>query len=134
MIKYRLHNVSDIGEDLQYFYTEKALNNYISLYVKPPYWIENLYTNKNIYVGFDGQSYASPSDGIKDYIETVSSNKLDVENVSRETLHGSEIDWIKKHAKESYTKAEKVTFFLCILTVINIVTFLLYLFLSLCHS
>lgn len=85
-------------------------------------------------MGFDGQSYASPSDGIKDYIETVSSNKLDVENVSRETLHGSEIDWIKKHAKESYTKAEKVTFFLCILTVINIVTFLLYLFLSLCHS
>ena len=33
-------------EDIQYFYTKKSLNNYIDLYVDPPYWVENLYTNK----------------------------------------------------------------------------------------
>lgn len=94
-----------------------------------------MYTNKNIYVGFDGRSYANPSDGIKDYIETVSLNKPDANNVSRETLHESEIDWIKRHTpteeeKEPCTKLEKISSFLGILSVIIMATFLLYLFLS----
>lgn len=135
MNQYRLHNITNFGVEIHDFYTENSLNNYIALFVDPPYWVENLYTNKNIYVGFDGQSYVSPSDGIKDYIETVIPNKLDVENVSRETLHESEIDWIKRHApieeeKEPYTKLEKISSFLGILSAIIMATFLLYLFLS----
>ena len=134
MIKYRLHNITDFGIELHDFYTENSLNNYIALFVDPPYWVENLYTNKNIYVGFDGQSYANPSDGIKDYIETDTSSNLYTENVSRETLHESEIDWIKRHTpteeKEPYTKLEKISSFLGILSVIIMATFLLYLFLS----
>lgn len=134
MIQYRLHNITDFGVEIHDFYTENSLNNYIALFVDTPYWVENLCTNKNIYVGFDGQSYASPLDGIKDYIETVSSNKLDVENVSRETSHETEIDWIKRHTpieeKEPYTKLEKISSFLCILSAIIMATFLLYLFLS----
>lgn len=135
MIQYRLHNITDFGVEIHDFYTENSLNNYIALFVDPPYWVENLYTNKNIYVGFDGQSYVSPSDGIKDYIETVSSNKLDVENVSCETLHEIEIDWIKRHTtvkeeKEPCTKLEKIYYFLIMLSVIVMATFLLYLFLS----
>lgn len=134
MIQYRLHNITDFGVEIHDFYTENSLNNYIALFVDTPYWVENLYTNKNIYVGFDGQSYVSRSDGIKDYIETVSSNKLDVENVLRETSHETEIDWIKRHTpieeKEPYTKLEKIFFFLGILSGIIMATFLLYLFLS----
>ena len=134
MIQFRLHNITDFGVEIHDFYNENSLNNYIALFVDTPYWVENLCTNKNIYVGFDGQSYASPSDGIKDYIETVSSNKLDVENDSRETSHETEIDWIKRHTpieeKEPYTKLEKISSFLCILSAIIMATFLLYLFLS----
>lgn len=135
MIQYRLHNITDFGVEIHDFYTENSLNNYISLFVDSPYWVENLYTNKNIYVGFDGQSYVNPTDGIKDYIETVSPNKLDTENVSRETSHENEIDWIKRHIsteeeKEPYTKLEKISSFLGIFSVIIMATFLLYLFLS----
>lgn len=135
MIQYRLHNITDFGVEIHDFHTENSLNNYIVLFVDPPYWVENLHANKNIYVGFDGQSYANPSDGIKDYIETVSPNKPDTNNVSRETLHESEIDWIKRHTpteeeKEPYTKLEKISSFLGILSVIIMATFLLYLFLS----
>lgn len=135
MIQYRLHNITDFGVEIHDFHTENSLNNYIALFVDPPYWVENLYTNKNIYVGFDGRSYANPSDGIKDYIETVSPNKPDTNNVSRETSHESEIGWIKRHIpteeeKEPYTKLEKISFFLSILSVIIMATFLLYLFLS----
>lgn len=135
MIQYRLHNITDFGVELHDFYTENSLNNYISLFVDPPYWVENLYTNKNIYVGFDGQSYVNPTDGIKDYIETGTSSNLYTEKVSRETLHESEIDWIKRHApieeeKEPYTKLEKISSFLGILSVVIMATFLLYLFLS----
>lgn len=135
MIQYRLHNITDFGVELHDFYTENSLNNYISLFVDPPYWVENLYTNKNIYVGFDGQSYVNPTDGIKDYIETDTSSNLYTEKVSRETLHESEIDWIKRHApieeeKEPYTKLEKIFSFLGILSVVIMATFLLYLFLS----
>lgn len=135
MIQYRLHNITDFGVEIHDFYTENSLNNYIALFVDPPYWVENLYTNKNIYVGFDGQSYANPTDGIKDYIETDTSSNLYTENVSRETLHESEIDWIKRHApieeeKEPYTKLEKISSFLGILSIVIMTTFLLYLFLS----
>lgn len=135
MIQYRLHNITDFGVEIHDFYTEKTLNNYIALFVEPPYWVENLYTNKNIYVGFEGQSYANPTDGIKDYIETDTSSNLYTENVSRETIHESEIDWIKRHApieeeKEPYTKLEKISSFLGILSIVIMATFLLYLFLS----
>lgn len=135
MIQYRLHNITDFGVEIHDFHTENSLNNYIALFVEPPYWVENLYTNKNIYVGFDGQSYANPSDGIKDYIETVSPNKQDTNKVSRETLRESEIDWIKRHVpveeeKEPRTKLEKISSFLGILSAIIMATFLLYLFLS----
>lgn len=135
MIKYRLHNITDFGVEVHDFYTENSLNNYIAVFVDPPYWVENLYTNKNIYVGFDGRGYSNPSDGIKDYIETVSPNKPDTNNVSRETPHESEIDWIKRHTpteeeKEPHTKLEKISSFLGILSVIIMATFLLYLFLS----
>jgi hypothetical protein len=86
-------------------------------------------------VGFDGRGYSNPSDGIKDYIETVSPNKPDTNNVSREIPHESEIDWIKRHTpteeeKEPCTKLEKLSSFLGILSVIIMATFLLYLFLS----
>lgn len=135
MIQYRLHNITDFGVEIHDFHTENSLNNYIALFVDPPYWVENLYTNKNIYVGFDGQSYVNDPDRNKDYIETLTSNKLVPYNVSRETLHESEIDWIKRHTpteeeKEPYTKLEKISSFLGILSVIIMATFLLYLFLS----
>lgn len=135
MVKYRLHNITNFGVELHDFYTENSLNNYIALFVDTPYWVENLYTNKNIYVSFDGRSYANPPDGIKDYIETVSPNKPDTNNVSRETPHESEIDWIKRHApvkeeKEPYTKLEKIYYFLIIISLLIMATFLLYLFLS----
>mgnify|MGYP000031885081 CR=1 FL=1 len=135
MIRYRLHNITNFGVEIHDFHTENSLNNYIALFVDPPYWVENLYTNKNIYVGFDGREYVNDPDRNKDYIETLMSNKLDSYNVSREISHESEIDWIKRHTpteeeKEPYTKLEKTFSFLGILSVIIMATFLLYLFLS----
>ena len=134
MIKYRLHNITDFGVELHDFYTENSLNNYIALFVDTPYWVENLYTNKNIYVGFDGEAYTIDTQGNKDYIETFRHHKIESDNVSRETLHETEIDWIKRHTpieeeKEPYTKLEKISFFLGILSAIIMATFLLYLFL-----
>lgn len=118
MIKYRLHNITDFGVEVHDFYTENSLNNYIALFVDPPYWVENLETNKNIYTGFD----------------ELNSNELDVYNVSRETLHETPTEWIARHTpteeKESCTKLEKISSFLCILSVIIMATFLLYFFLS----
>lgn len=135
MIKYRLHNITDFGVELHDFYTENSLNNYIALFVDPPYWVENLYTNKNIYVGFDGEAYTIDIKGNKDYIETFRHHKIESDNVLRETSHETEIDWIKRHApieeeKEPYTKLEKISSFLGILSVVIMATFLLYLFLS----
>lgn len=134
MIKYRLHNITDFGVELHDFYTENSLNNYIALFVDTPYWVENLYTNKNIYVGFEGEAYTIDTKGNKDYIETFRHHKIESDNVSRETLHESEIDWIKRHTpieeKEPYTKLEKIFSFLSILSAIIMATFLLYLFLS----
>lgn len=135
MIQYRLHNITDFGVEIHDFYTENSLNNYIALFVDTPYWVENLYTNKNIYVGFDGEAYTIDTKGNKDYIETFRHHKIESDNVSRETLHETEIDWIKRHTpieeeKEPNTKLEKISFFLGILSVIIMATFLLYLFLS----
>jgi hypothetical protein len=134
MIKYRLHNITDFGVELHDFYTENSLNNYIALFVDPPYWVENLYTNKNIYVGFDGREYINDPDRNKDYIETTTSDNLDQTNVSRETSHETEIDWIKRHVqteeKEPTTKSEKIFYLLGFLSVFIMATFLLYLFLS----
>lgn len=134
MIQYRLHNITDFGVEIHDFYTENSLNNYIALFVDTPYWVENLYTNKNIYVGFDGEAYTIDTKGNKDYIETFRHHKIESNNVSRETSHETEIDWIKRHTpieeKEPYTKLEKISSFLCILSAIIMATFLLYLFLS----
>lgn len=123
MVKYRLHNITNFGVELRDFYTENSLNNYISLFVEPPYWVENLEVHENVYIGFDGHT------------KVVTPDKLDDLNVSRETLHESEIDWIKRHApieeeKEPYTKLEKISSFLGILSVVIMATFLLYFFLS----
>lgn len=118
MIKYRLHNITDFGVEVHDFYTENSLNNYIALFVNPPYWVENLETNKSIYTGFD----------------KLNSNEFDINNVSRETFHETPTEWIARHTpaeeKEPYTKLEKMSYFLGILSVIIMATFLLYLFLS----
>lgn len=131
MIKYRLHNITDFGVELHDFYTENSLNNYIALFVEPPYWVENLETHENVYKGFDGHSETHL---VNENTVVVTPNKLDDLNVSRETLHESEIDWITRHTtteeKETCTKLEKISSFLCILSVIIMATFLLYLFLS----
>lgn len=81
MIKYRLHNITDFGVEVHDFYTENSLNNYIALFVDPPYWVENLETNKNIYTGFD----------------KLNSNEFDINNVSRETSHETPTEWIERH-------------------------------------
>lgn len=134
MIQYRLHNITDFGVEIHDFYTENSLNNYIALFVDTPYWVENLCTNKNIYVGFDGEAYTIDTKGNKDYIDTFRHHKIESDNVSRETTHESEIEWIKRHTpieeKEPYTKLEKIFFFLGSLSAIIMATFLLYLFLS----
>lgn len=135
MIKYRLHNITNFGVEIHDFYTENSLNNYIALFVDTPYWVENLYTNKNIYVGFDVEAYTIDTKGNKDYIETFRHHKIESDNDSRETSHESEIDWIKRNVpveeeKEPYTKLEKISSFLCILSAIIMAIFLLYLFLS----
>lgn len=131
MIKYRLHNITDFGVEINDFYTENSLNNYISLFVDPPYWVENLEAHENVYIGFDRHS-ETPL--FKGNAVVVTPDKLDDLNVSRETTHESEIDWIKRHVpteeKEQYTKLEKISFFLCILSAIIMTTLLLYLFLS----
>lgn len=131
MVKYRLHNITNFGVELHDFYTENSLNNYIALFVDPPYWVENLETHENVYTGFDGHTETHLCN---ENVALVTHNKLDDLNVSRETLHESEIDWIKRHTpaeeKEPYTKLEKISYFLSILSVIIMATFLLYLFLS----
>ena len=96
MIKYRLHNITNFGVEIHDFYTENSLNNYIALFVDEPYWVENLYTNKNIYVGFDGESYTIDTKGNKDYIETFQNHKIDTDNVSRESLHENPTEWIAR--------------------------------------
>ena len=134
MIQYRLHNITDFGVEIHDFYTENSLNNYISLFVDSPYWVENLYTNKNTYIGFDGRAYAKPTDVFKDYIETGTYDKINSNNVSREISHETEIDWIKRHVpeeeKDPTTKSEKIFYFLGFLSVFIMATLLLYLFLS----
>lgn len=132
MIKYRLHNITDFGVEVHDFYTENSLNNYIAVFVDPPYWVENLETNKSVYTGF-----TDISNDTLDGLDNTTLNELGLvrpENVSRETLHESEIDWIKRHTpteeKGPYTKLEKIFSFLEILSVIIMATFLLYLFLS----
>ena len=131
MVKYRLHNITDFGVELHDFYTENSLNNYIALFVDPPYWVENLETHENVYTGFDGHTETHLCN---ENMIAVKTSKLDDLNVSRETLHESEIDWIKRHTpveeKEPYTKLEKISYFLGILSVIIMTTFLLYFLLS----
>lgn len=132
MIKYRLHNITDFGVEIKDFYTEKSLNNYISVFVDPPYWVENLEAHENVYIGFDRHSEIPLFNG---NAVVVTPDKLDDLNVSRETLHETEIDWIKRRIpieeeKEPYTKLEKIYYILIMLSVIIMASFLLYLFLS----
>lgn len=132
MIKYRLHNITDFGVEIHDFYTENSLNNYISLFVDSPYWVENLEAHENVYIGFGRHSEIPLFNG---NAVVVTPDKLDALNVSRETLHESEIDWIKRHTpvkeeKEPYTKLEKIYYFLIIISLVIMATFLLYLFLS----
>lgn len=131
MVKYRLHNITDFGVEVHDFYTENSLDNYIAVFVDPPYWVENLETNKSVYTGF-----TDISNDTLDGLDNTALNELGLvrpENVSRETLHESEIDWIKRHTpteeKEPYTKLEKISSFLVILSVFFMSVFLLYLFL-----
>ena len=133
MIRYRLHNITNFGVEIHDFHTENSLNNYIALFVYPPYWVENLETNKSVYTGF-----TDINNDTLDKLDNSTLNELGLvrfDNVSRETLHESEIDWIKRHTpteeeKEPFTKLEKISSFLGILSVIIMLTFLLYLFLS----
>lgn len=123
MIKYRLHNITNFGVEIHDFYTENSLNNYIALFVDPPYWVENLETHENVYTGFDGHTET----------HLFNENTADL-NDSCETLHEAEIDRIKRHVsteeKEPCTKLEKISSFLVILSVIIMATFFLYIFLS----
>ena len=132
MIKYRLHNITYFGVEINDFYTENSLNNYISLFVDPPYWVENLEAHENVYIGFDRHSETPLFNG-NAVVDTP--DKLDDLKVSRETTHESEIEWIKRHTsveeeKEPYTKLEKIYYILIMLSVIIMASFLLYLFLS----
>lgn len=132
MIKYRLHNITDFGVEIKDFYTEKSLNNYISVFVDPPYWVENLEAHENVYIGFDRHSEIPLFNG---NAVVVTPDKLDNLNVSRETTHESEIEWIKRHTsveeeKEPHTKLEKIYYILIMLSVIIMASFLIYLFLS----
>lgn len=118
MIKYRLHNITDFGVEIHDFYTENSLNNYIAVFVDPPYWVENLETNKNIYTGFN----------------EINNDEFDIDNVSCETLHESPTEWIARHTpteeKRAIHKTRKNILFLGFLSVIIMATFLLYIFLS----
>lgn len=114
MIKYRLHNITNFGVEIHDFYTENSLNNYITLFVEPPYWVENLETHENVYTGFDGHTETHL---FNENTAVVTPNKLGDLNVSTEE-------------KEPYTKLEKISSFLVILSVIIMATFLLYIFLS----
>ena len=123
MIKYRLHNITDFGVELHDFYTENALNNYIAVFVDPPYWVENLETHQNTYTGFtcDGVS--------KSDIKYIENDILSL----KERFHEPDIDWIKRHIhteeKEPYSKSEKIFNILVISSVIIMATLLLCLFL-----
>ena len=123
MVKYRLHNITDFGVELHAFYTENALNNYIAVFVDPPYWVENLETHQNTYTGFTCD-YVSESE-----IKYIENDILGLKNL----IHEPEIDWIKRHIhteeKEPYSKSEKIFYILVISSVIIMATFLLCLFL-----
>ena len=132
MIKYRLHNITYFGVEIHDFYTENSLNNYISLFVDPPYWVENLEAHENVYIGFGRHSETPLFNG---NAVVVTPDKLDDLKVSRETTHESEIEWIKRHTsveeeKEPHTKLEKIYYILIMQSVIIMASFLLYLFLS----
>lgn len=132
MVKYRLHNITNFGVEIKDFYTENSLNNYISAFVDPPYWVENLEAHENVYIGFDRHSEIPLFNA---NAVVVTPDKLDDLKVSRETTHESEIEWIKRHTsveeeKEPCTKLEKIYYILIMLSVIIMASFLLYLFLS----
>lgn len=132
MKKYRLHNITNFGVEIHDFCTENSLNNYIALFVDPPYWVENLETNKSVYTGF-----TDINNDTLDELDNSTLNELGLvrpNNVLRETFHETPEEWISRHIpteeKKPYTKLEKIFSFLGILSVIIMATLLLYIFLS----
>ena len=136
MKKYRLHNITNFGIEIHDFYTENALNNYIAVFVDPPYWVENLETNKSVYTGYTGinsNDLDRFDNSTLNELGLVKPDTLNLDNVSRETLHETELEWLSRNIpieeKEPYTKLEKILSFLGILSVIIMATLLLYFFL-----
>lgn len=136
MKKYRLHNITNLGVEIHDFSTENSLNNYIAIFVDPPYWVENLETNKSVYTGFTSIN-SNDLDTLDDFtlneLGLVKPDALNLDNVSRETLHETPEEWIVRHTpieeKEPFTKLEKISSFLGVLSVIIMTTLLLYFFL-----
>lgn len=123
MIKYRLHNITNFGVEIHDFYTENALNNYISIFVDAPYWVENLETGEKQYVS--------------DTSLFTNNNITTDENVSRETSHESELQWINRHTSdkltfddEPFTLFDKILSIICVITVLIVATVLVYATLS----
>nr|DAP78480.1 MAG TPA: hypothetical protein [Caudoviricetes sp.] len=141
MIKYRLHNITDFGVEIHDFYTENSLNNYIAVFVDSPYWVENLETKEKTYIGYTGTNAKDITDEEKKHIENdilalkeALKTNFNENNVSRETFNETPTEWIARHIpteeKEPYTKLEKISSCLGMLSVIIMLTFLLYIFLS----
>lgn len=136
MKKYRLHNITNFGVEIHDFSTENSLNNYIAIFVDSPYWVENLEANKSVYTGFTSVN-SNDLDALDDFtlseLGLVKPDALNLDNVSLETLHETPEEWISRHThteeKEPYTKLEKISSFLSILSVIIMATLLLYFFL-----
>lgn len=82
MIRYRLHNITNFGVEIHDFHTEKALNNYIAIFVDPPFWVEDLETGEREYKQEDG-------------LFTIYKEH---EDIQRE----SELQWINRHASEKF--------------------------------
>lgn len=119
MIKYRLHNITNFGVEIHDFHTEKALNNYISVLVDPPYWVENLETGEKAYKADEN-------------LFTIDNSKVNDENVSCETLHESELQWINRHVSDRFIfddtpiqEDEPFTLFDRVLTIIAIISVLI---------
>lgn len=141
MIRYRLHNITNFGVEIHDFYTENALNNYIALLVDPPYWVENLETKEKTYTGYTDTNVNGITDEEKKYNENdilalkeAFETNFNENNVSRETFHETPTEWIARHTSieeiEPYTKLEKISSFLVILSAVIMASFLLYIFLS----
>lgn len=89
MIRYRLHNITNFGVEIHDFHTEKALNNYIAIFVDPPFWVEDLETGEREYKQEEG-------------LFTIYKEHEDTQNVSSEIQRESELKWINRHMSEKF--------------------------------